>query len=155
MRYFVVFGFILYCCYNTERIIPCWTEEHFQRQLSELPTFRERVREIELFTEESIRTFELRRGLLGKQEYINLNIPIVFHVLYNNDKQNISLKQIESQINVLNKDFNALNSDIINIPNEFRSLVGNFSLTFYIDSIIRIKSPSPHQLRLILNFYIF
>jgi tRNA1(Val) A37 N6-methylase TrmN6 len=40
-----------------------------------------------------------------------VEIPVVVNVLYNTAAENISLTQIQSQIDVLNADFNATNSD--------------------------------------------
>ena len=38
-------------------------------------------------------------------------IPVVFHVVYNNEEENISVAQLQSQLDVLNEDFMRLNSD--------------------------------------------
>ncbi len=59
-----------------------------------------------------------------------ITIPVVFHVVYNQTAQNISDAQIQSQIDVLNEDFNALNPDIINIPSVFAPLKGNAQIQF-------------------------
>ena len=40
-----------------------------------------------------------------------INIPVVVHVLYNSELENISDQQIQSQIDVLNEDFRLQNSD--------------------------------------------
>lgn len=40
-----------------------------------------------------------------------VNIPVVVHVLYNSELENISDQQIQSQIDVLNEDFRLQNSD--------------------------------------------
>jgi len=50
----------------------------------------------------------------------NITIPVVVHVIYNQPDENISLEQIQSQIDVLNSDFNATNPDFLNIPSIFR-----------------------------------
>ena len=60
----------------------------------------------------------------------NYTIPVVIHVLYNNDDQNISNERIYSQIETLNNDYNALNTDLENVPSEFINVVGNVGLTF-------------------------
>lgn len=39
-------------------------------------------------------------------------IPTVFHVVYNNEEENLSDEQIMSQLEVLNEDFQLLNTDI-------------------------------------------
>lgn len=70
-------------------------------------------------------------------EYNIINIPIVWHILYYNEKQNIPNSQLESQINVLNKDFNLHNTDRFNTPEQWKDLMANFNLKFYTDKIIR------------------
>jgi tRNA1(Val) A37 N6-methylase TrmN6 len=50
----------------------------------------------------------------AKWSFVNgrVEIPVVVNVLYNTAAENISLTQIQSQIDVLNADFNATNSDL-------------------------------------------
>jgi hypothetical protein len=59
-----------------------------------------------------------------------LTIPVIFHVIYNSTEQNISDAQIQSQIDVLNEDFNAMNSDMSNVPSCFSAYVGNSQIQF-------------------------
>ncbi len=48
-----------------------------------------------------------------------ITIPVVVHVLYKNQRENIYDDQIYSQIEVLNEDFRKLNSDISSVPSQF------------------------------------
>ena len=61
-------------------------------------------------------------------------IPVVVHVIHNGEAvgsgKNISNAQILSQISVLNKDFQRLNTDASNTPAEFQSLAGSLSVEF-------------------------
>ena len=59
-----------------------------------------------------------------------INIPVVIHVLYNSDVQNISDEQIKSQLVSLNKDFNNQNNDRVNTPAAFKSVVANCNIKF-------------------------
>ncbi|MEM9929540.1 MAG: M43 family zinc metalloprotease, partial [Bacteroidota bacterium] len=61
---------------------------------------------LEAFT----RTFQ--PGQIGKAI---TTIPVVVHIVYNNATENISLAQIQSQLDVLNADFRRLNSDADNV----------------------------------------
>ena len=63
--------------------------------------------------------------------------PVVVHILYNNnanDITNISDAQIFSQINVMNNDFQKLNSDWGNTPATWQSLVANCEIKFCLAS---------------------
>ncbi|MES2747484.1 MAG: zinc metalloprotease, partial [Bacteroidota bacterium] len=88
----------------------CASQEVLDRQLKEDPTLALRMNRIEEFTENFERNAS-HRLVNGKIE-----IPVVVNVLYKTAAENISLTQIQSQIDVLNKDFNALNSDYNQVP---------------------------------------
>jgi len=67
------------------------------------------------------------------------NIPVVVHVIHNNEPintisattgGNLNAAQIQDQINILNKDFNGLNPDTANIPAVFKPYLGKFQFNF-------------------------
>ena len=68
----------------------------------------------------------------GRDTIVNeiITIPVVIHVLYNNPVQNISDAQILSQIDVLNKDYRALNEDIAGTPQVFKNLIADSRISF-------------------------
>ena len=59
-----------------------------------------------------------------------INIPVVIHVVYNTPGQNISLAQIQSQINILNNDYSNANADKTNTPAAFKNLVADIKIKF-------------------------
>jgi hypothetical protein len=63
-----------------------------------------------------------------------IKIPIVVHVVWKNDVENISDAQIQSQINVLNKDFRKLNTDFKNVPAGFKDLAADCEIEFCLAS---------------------
>lgn len=82
----------------------CATEEVLKRQLQEDPTLQQRMDEIEAAS---------RKGIQNPQMYKLTNnimtIPVVVNVLYRTTAENINKAQIQSQIDVLNADFQAKN----------------------------------------------
>ncbi len=62
-------------------------------------------------------------------------IPIVFHVVYRTKEEKVSLEEIYSQVDVLNEDFNALNSDLINVPIPFKRYIASANIKFCIQDI--------------------
>ena len=60
----------------------------------------------------------------------SITIPVVFHVLYNTNSQNISDAQIISQLDVLNEDFNRTNPDAFSTPTDFSSIVASMQINF-------------------------
>jgi len=69
-----------------------------------------------------------------------VTIPVVVHVVYNTQSQNISDQQINSQIAVLNDDFRASNSDVNSVPSEFSGDVSDSEIEFVLDRVIRVAS---------------
>jgi hypothetical protein len=57
-------------------------------------------------------------------------IPVVVHVLYNTQQQNISDAQILSQINSLNQDYRRQNADTANTPQAFKKVAADVRIQF-------------------------
>lgn len=60
-----------------------------------------------------------------------IKIPILFHIIYGNEKQNIADSLIINELRDLNLDFSKRN-DMSLLDNEFRNLVGNPNIEFYL-----------------------
>ncbi|PXY39750.1 zinc metalloprotease [Flavobacterium cheongpyeongense] len=114
----------------------CASQQVLEEQLKADPMLAIRMNEIEAFTHKSILTNRLVNG--------KIEIPVVVNVLYRTTAQNISNAQIQSQIDVLNKDFNALNSDYNSVPALFSGVKANVGITFVLDQVIR-KSTTKTQ----------
>lgn len=59
-----------------------------------------------------------------------ITIPVVVHIIYNINIQNISDAQVLSQIDVLNRDFGRLNADTVLTPSAFSSIAVNTGIQF-------------------------
>lgn len=59
-----------------------------------------------------------------------VTIPVVVHVVYNSEDQNISEEQIKSQIDVLNKDYRGKNKDRDMVPGVFKPLCADALVEF-------------------------
>lgn len=60
-----------------------------------------------------------------------ITIPVVFHVLYKNPNQNISDAQIQSQLDVLNRDYRKLNTDFSAVvPSVFQGISADMEIVF-------------------------
>jgi len=57
-------------------------------------------------------------------------IPVVVHVVYANEEQNVSEQQIHEQIKILNQDFRSKNIDISNTPAVFQPLIADALIEF-------------------------
>ena len=63
-----------------------------------------------------------------------VKIPVVVHVIWNKAEENISNEQILSQIEVLNEDFRAANTEIPDIPAIFQSKIADVEFEFCLAS---------------------
>ncbi|WP_258100482.1 zinc-dependent metalloprotease [Marinoscillum pacificum] len=61
-----------------------------------------------------------------------LYVPVIVHVVYQNELQNISYAQILSQLNVINEDFNGRNSNIGETIGVFEDLAADCRVQFYL-----------------------
>jgi hypothetical protein len=118
----------------------CHSMQVLNRQLKENPGLEQRMYEIEKHT----RTLIANKGAVNKGKpgggttppptpYAgSVTIPVYVHVIYSNSAQNISDTQINSQITVLNNDFN--DSSYLDIPADFRSVAANTNINFTLNS---------------------
>ncbi|MCP4459082.1 MAG: hypothetical protein GY816_13825 [Cytophagales bacterium] len=61
-----------------------------------------------------------------------LFIPVIIHVVYHENAEDLSIEQINSQISVLNKDFRANNVDLINLEELFEGFEADVNLEFFL-----------------------
>ncbi|MFV8346155.1 zinc metalloprotease [Flavobacterium sp. ZB4P13] len=107
----------------------CASQEVLEAQLKADPTLALRMNEIEAFTQKAMLTGRLVNG--------KIEIPVVVNVLYKTAAENISDAQIQSQIDVLNDDFNATNSDFNSTPALFSGVAANVGITFVLETVNR------------------
>jgi hypothetical protein len=69
------------------------------------------------------------------KEDVPVSIPVVVHVLHKKATEKIGLAQIQSQIDVINRDFNASNADISEVPAPWKGDVGNAKLKFVLATV--------------------
>ncbi len=105
---------------TTKRI--CASQDVLNEQMIEDPTLAIRMNEIEAFTQKN-QFLSSSRLVAGK-----IVIPVVVNVLYRTSSENISDTQIQSQIDVLNKDFTAQNTDISSVPSIFSGVTADASV---------------------------
>jgi len=88
----------------------CAAMEHHYLLAETDPVYRDNRRLIETTT----------RTLRAAQRTTIIRIPVVVHVLFHTDQENIDQTQIESQIAALNRDYRLHNEDRSQIPAPFR-----------------------------------
>jgi hypothetical protein len=112
----------------------CFAAEMLQQQIAADPARQQRMDEIEAFTQRFLTDPNAARLLPDG----TIEIPVVFNVLYKTAAQNVSLAQLQSQIDVLNADYGATNADYNSTPALFQPVrSGNTGITFVLDQVIR------------------
>ena len=117
----------------TERY--CASHEILEQQLAADPARRQRLQEIEEFTSRYIQNMDMNANRSAA-----VTIPVVVHVVWKTSAQRISEAQVQSQIAVLNEDFQQLNADNSNVPSHFSIANGNPQISFTLDQIIYVQT---------------
>lgn len=116
----------------------CGAAAEYFRQLEIDPDFEQNQIELEMFTAQA----KMLGGARSRLETVK--IPVIVHNLYNKESEIITDAQVGSQIDVLNQDFRARNSDIVNVPDVWMDLVGDANIEFFLaeveNPIRRIKT---------------
>lgn len=99
----------------------CGSAEKLQKQLATNPNQQGLHQQIE----QKIVKWKEKRNSTN-----NITIPVVFHVVYKNNTEDISQAQILSQLEVINEDFRRQNIDAINTPAEFASVAADTEINF-------------------------
>src|SRR3954447_192516 len=102
----------------------CGTMTVHRRLLNDSAEYRDARSAIE----NSTRAF-LMAGLAQQFEG-PVHIPVVVHVVFVSDAQNISDEQVQSQIDVLNQDFRATNADRDIVPPAFSGVIADTRVAF-------------------------
>ncbi len=110
----------------------CASMDVLAEQLKADPTLAARMQSIEAFTNNVIANNKSARLVNGVIE-----IPVVVNVLYRTTAENISLAQIQSQIDVLNEDYNGTNSDFYKVPTNFSNVKAIYGIRFVLDQVVR------------------
>lgn len=103
----------------------CGAMEVLDRQVKENPEMLRNMETIENQIQDYIRKYPN-----GDGNRAVITIPVVVHVVYRTATENISDAQIQSQMDVLNQDFTATNTDLGLVPSLFSGVVANAEIQF-------------------------
>lgn len=114
----------------------CGTMGVLEDKLAEDPELATKMAAVEAHTQKAISNGWTKRiAADGK-----LEIPIVFHILYNTSSENIPLSQLQDQVDALNEDFNLQNPGRNSIPSEFTGVEANVDIRFVLEDVIRVQT---------------
>lgn len=110
----------------------CHTDEYLEHLVQENPELLVKKAE----QDKAFRSFLENKSQLKQSSGPGdiVNIPVVFHVLYRNNVQNIPDARIYEQIDRLNKDYSATNTDTSTVPAEFKPFISDTKIRFLLAS---------------------
>ncbi len=109
---------------QTPESIRCGNEAIFHKNILRDTALASRLKQ----NDEAIQRFLSEHGNMERH---TLSIPVVVHVVWHTEAENICDHDVFSQIEALNRDFSGENADISTIPTEFKTvLAGGVGLRF-------------------------
>lgn len=102
----------------------CGTTQYMEGMLQQDPAWKARLDQLEIETQ------NLEASQASHKTQAVITIPVVVHVVYRTNTENISDNQILSQIAILNNDFRKLNADTSSIPGVFKPLAADAQIEF-------------------------
>lgn len=107
----------------------CGTHTLLQQLSAQYPALQQMTRDIK----QGVYDAAANKTTVQEEQHA---IPVVFHIVINNQQLSYMggmdglRRRIDSQMVVLNRDFNAENADSVNIPTGFKPLYGNTGIHF-------------------------
>ena len=86
-------------------------------ELKQDPDFLEQF----IIEQQNLLNLEQQIASENNPQRVIYKIPIVFHILHNGGVENISNEQVIDAVRILNRDYRLLNSDALNVHNDFKA----------------------------------
>jgi hypothetical protein len=110
-------------CFS-QHVQRCSSMEYLQKLEAENPSLK-----LKRSLQETISRNWILAQAGGSQQTV-INIPVVFHILYNDTTQNLSDAVVLSQLDVINEDYRRQNPDTGQTPLAFRSVAADCEIQF-------------------------
>lgn len=133
---------VLLICFNISSVAQdkCQTVEYRQQLLKD-PAIFEKVIKAEKFPSKTIKEIPSTANGSRQPQLPVIKIPVVVHILYNNDAQNLNTALIKSQIDILNKDFRNKN-EVSWLPEAFAEIAADCYIEFQLATIDPFGMPT-------------
>ncbi|MEO6902110.1 MAG: M43 family zinc metalloprotease [Bacteroidia bacterium] len=115
---------------SEELVKRCGTMEHMEYLKQQDPTLEKQLEDYDKVLDQWV-----AKHPSGDKSRATRIIPIVFHIVYNKDEENISDAKVLSQLKAVNEDFSRTNADTALTPKEFKSVAGNPNIQFCLATI--------------------
>jgi hypothetical protein len=120
--------FFAACCGQVAGQQGCASFNYQQQLFQADPSLKMKVSEIEAFIQQQKSANRLMGAQKGHLPLIT--IPVVIHILYNNDEQNVPDAFITNQLQTMNSCFRHQNADSVNTPVRFQPLAADCDIEF-------------------------
>lgn len=131
MRVIILSVILILSCFTIRAQEKCATVPYMET-LMQQKGIPEKKENFEQWLQEKIQQRKTATNL--RTAAFTYKVPVVVHVIHNGQAEgvgsNISDAQILSQINILNKDYQRLNSDAVNTPSSFLPVAGSMDIQF-------------------------
>jgi len=109
------------------------------RMIRTMESMRQLHKEFPDYRKEQFKNQQFSDKKNANESIEEITLPLIFHILYSSDSEKISLAQIQSQIKVLNENFNNETiADVKNDPNQTK--VANINISFCLAQIDQFES---------------
>lgn len=127
-----------------DQIVPeqCGTMSAQEFNLERDPSLQAKYDAYESLTKQIIENKAFNRLVNG-----TIEIPVVYHVIYRSESENLPEAQLLAQLDALNDDFNLNNPGRSTIPAEFQGVESNVGIKFVLENIIRVKNSKKRRWR--------
>lgn len=128
LQYTMKRNLLLFCILLTQIIIAqdykrCGTDEMVKKALENEPNLLKNRQRLAHFADSV-----LSNNIVFKNT--ERTIPVVVHVIYTDESNNISEEQVHDAMRIINEDFNKENSDAANVVPEFQSIIADMGVRF-------------------------
>ena len=127
---FAIFLTFMPCLVFCQHIKRCGTIEYWEQKKLNDPT----LVVAEAKAKSDAESWKISHSFMSHSSAVII-VPVVVHVLYHTNAENISDAQIESQIDVLNDDFSKLNIDVFQVPSDWSSIAADTKIQFCLASL--------------------
>jgi PKD repeat protein len=120
--------------HNHQGEIPCFTDEMHLMYMDNDPQYKRGFEEAAHLIAEELERTSSSNGTYGTENNPFI-IPVVVHVMWHSEEDNISEAQIVDAIRVLNEDFRRMNANATNTRAIFRNVAADMNIEFRLAKI--------------------
>ena len=124
----------------------CFTMDKLAENLAVDTSLEGKMNDIEVQTREYVKN-QTKNGVYQRLVNGQIEIPVVFHVIYRNSSENVALSVLQDQIATINEDFNMQNPNRVDMPAEFAGVEANVDINFVIEDVIRVQNSKKRSWR--------